>query len=98
MIRFVHDLFSFFSSLSGAVVSPGDIAERARRIRLTVRELTRKAGCGENTAQRTLSLRTDPRHSTLVALEDAVVTEELRLRDYLVALHPLEARRQDEAA
>jgi DNA-binding phage protein len=72
------------------------IAERAAAIRLGTGDLQKRTGLTAHTVGRTLNGRTEPRHSTFLQIEKAVVDEELRLRDYLLGLHPV--KREGEAA
>jgi transcriptional regulator with XRE-family HTH domain len=74
-------------------MSPEAIAEHARAIRLSFRALGELAGCAENTVNRTLTRATRPLQDTALAIENALVAEEVRLRDYLLELHPVEADR-----
>lgn len=68
-------------------MSPEAIAERAKAVRLSVKLLSDLAGCSENTVQRTLTARTQPFLKTADKLSDALIAEEKRLLDYLIALH-----------
>lgn len=67
------------------------IKERAVNIRLRMNNLAALAGLPPSTAHaRTADGRDrDMRASTYRKLVDAIVAEELRLRDYLLSLHPL---------
>ena len=55
-------------------------------IRLPPADLARLAGCHEMTVLRIMRGTADPRHSTFKQIERAIVTEELRLLDYLAGL------------
>ena len=71
-------------------IEPGTIGDRCQMIRLQPANLARRAGCHQLTICRIMRGATiDPRYSTLTEIERAIVAEELRLRDYLVGLHPL---------
>lgn len=72
-------------------MSPDQLAERARKIRLTDKALGELAGCAENTVNRTLTGKTRPLLDTAQAIEAALASEELQMRDYLLGLHPLKA-------
>jgi transcriptional regulator with XRE-family HTH domain len=75
-------------------MSPETIAERARAIRFSDKALGEAAGLAENTVYRTLSRRTRPLQDTADMLSSALTAEELRLRDYLLALHPVKQEGQ----
>ena len=79
-------------------MSPETIAERARAIRLSDKALGEASGLAENTVYRTLAGITRPMLDTANALSDAVVAEELRLRDYLLSLHPVTATEMEKAS
>lgn len=79
-------------------MSPETIAERARAIRLSDKALGEAAGLAENTVYRTLSRRTRPLQETADMLASALAAEELRLRDYLLALHPVSKTEEGRAA
>jgi transcriptional regulator with XRE-family HTH domain len=69
---------------------PETIRDRVQAIRLPLKDLARASGLNEMTAIRTLRATTSPLQTTADALSDALIAEELRLRDYLNALHPPE--------
>ena len=73
---------------------PEAIQGRADRIRLKRKDLARLAGLSQMTIGRTLNGDTSPILSTLDRIEEALVAEEISLRDYLLSLHP----RREEAA
>jgi hypothetical protein len=58
----------------------------------------RLSGLNAHTVGRTLNGRTEPYHKTFEALKAALVAEELRLRDYLLSLHPLPRADEERAA
>lgn len=68
---------------------PETIRERATHVRLTRKALAEMTGLAEMTIGRTLNGQTSPNMTTLDTIEGAVIAEELRLRDYLLALHPV---------
>lgn len=79
-------------------MSPETIATRARAIRLSDKALGGAAGLAENTVYRTLSRRTRPLQDTAEMLSSALVAEELRLRDYLLTLHPVTSNNEGKPA
>ena len=74
------------------------IAERAAAIRLSTSHLSRETGLTAHTVGRTLNSRTRPFLETAEALEKVIVAEELRLRDYLLTIHPLQNSPQQQVA
>jgi len=65
------------------------LAARARRIGLSLNDLADKAGMAASTLHRlNAGKQTNPNLSTLQRANDALVHEEISLRDYLNALHP----------
>lgn len=76
---------------------PELIRERASRIRLSRKALAEATGLVEMTIGRTLSGQTSPNMTTFDAIESALVAEEIRLRDYLLSLHPVEAPQKELA-
>lgn len=70
-------------------MSPETIRERISAIRFPPKDLARASQVSVNTINRTLAGDTQPYKNTFDAIEKSVVAEELRLRDYLLALHPL---------
>lgn len=79
-------------------MSPETIAERARIIRLSDKALGEAAGLAENTVYRTLAGITRPMLDTANKLGDALIAEELRLRDHLNALHPVTETQMEKAS
>lgn len=77
-------------------MSPETIRERAQAIRLGQRQLARITGMSIRFVNSTLTGKSKPRYDNLEEIEKAVVTEELRLRDHLLALHPV--KKEGEAA
>lgn len=77
---------------------PETIRERAAAIRMPNKVLAEKTGLWENTIGRTLTGRTSPNLTTCDAIEAAVIAEELRLRDYLNALHPVAANEPEKVS
>jgi transcriptional regulator with XRE-family HTH domain len=67
------------------------ISDRIREIRLSRRAIAAATGLVPETIGRVLNGQTDPLRSTAQAIEQFVITEELRLRDHLLKIHPLEA-------
>jgi len=72
------------------------LKERAENIRLRMNNLAALAGVPPSTAhaRNTDGSDRDVRSSTLKKLVDAQVAEELRLRDYLLSLHPIKQEGQ----
>lgn len=60
--------------------------DRRRALRMPVRHLAKSAGLDEDNVHRVLRARTDPRQSTVAALDAALAQEEGRLSAYLAAL------------
>lgn len=79
-------------------MSPEQMAERARAVRLEDKVIAAAAGIGENTVFRTFAGKTRPLLLTAKAIEAAIVTEELRLRDYLIGLHGVPAAKNSSDA
>ena len=77
---------------------PDVIRDRAAAIRFFNKTLSERTGLNENTIHRTLSGKTSPNLTTCDLLENALVAEEIRLRDYLLGLHPLPPTKVPEAA
>lgn len=73
-------------------MAPETIRERAEAIRLGNKPLAAKTGLAEHTVGRALKRPSGGNIDTYRAIENAVVTEELRLRDYLLTLHPLQSQ------
>jgi predicted transcriptional regulator len=74
-----------------------EIKTRAAGIGLAMTRLAGMAGVAASTAVGRVDAERDVRASTLRKLGDAVVAEEIRLRDYLLALHPI-TEAQEELA
>lgn len=74
------------------------IKERAENIRLPMNTLAALAGVAASTAHAHKGgVPRDPRESSLRKMSDALIADELRLRDYLLALHPVVAKEGDAA-
>lgn len=67
------------------------LAQRAERIRLSLKDIAAAADVNANTVSRTFNGVTDPRGITNRSIAGAIEKAELELRDYLVALHGLPA-------
>lgn len=78
-------------------MSPETIQERARAIRLSDKALGDAAGLSENTVNRTLTGKTRPLLDTANAMAQALIAEEIRLRDHLLSLHPIKSERGEAA-
>lgn len=75
------------------------LKERAENIRLRMNGLAVLAGVPASTAHaKTDGRERDVRASTLHKLVTALTAEEIRLRDYLLALHPVQPATQMETA
>lgn len=74
------------------------IAERAKAIRLGPSDLSRATGLTAHTVGRTLNGRTKAFLTTAETIERVIVAEELRLRDYLLALHPVATTEMEKAS
>lgn len=57
--------------------------ERRKALRLPVKELAAASGVSEDHVHRVLKDQTDPRQSTLAAIDAALTAEEQRLAGYL---------------
>lgn len=77
---------------------PETIRDRASALRLSKKALAQATGLAEMTIGRTLRGATSPNLTTCDEIGQAIVAEELRLRDYLVGLHPLPSAATPEAA
>lgn len=62
---------------------PKNLRERAEAIRLTSKDLAGLAGVNEDTVHNVFNGKTDPRLSTIEAIENALAAEEDRLREQL---------------
>jgi hypothetical protein len=65
-----------------------DIKERAGAINLTLKRLAQAHGLDFTTAYR-IARGGDVLVSTHAKLVDALIAEEIRLRDYLLSIHPI---------
>ncbi|MES2671583.1 MAG: hypothetical protein V4673_14360 [Pseudomonadota bacterium] len=76
------------------------IKERAENIRLPMSKLASLAGVAPSTAlaRTTDGGERDIRSSSMRKLSEAQIAEELRLRDYLLTLHPIQTQSAGEAA
>lgn len=77
---------------------PGTILERAHAIRLDKKALAGLAGLSQKSVGMTLREQSSPRLNNLQAMERALVADEIRLRDYLLTLHPIETATGEHAA
>jgi hypothetical protein len=68
---------------------PETIRDRALAVRLGKKELSELAKLSQKSTGMIMRGQSSPRLNNLQALERAVVAEEIRLRDYLLALHPV---------
>lgn len=68
---------------------PGTIMERASAVRLDKKALATMAGLSQKSVGMTLREQSSPRFSNLQKMEAALLAEELRMRDYLLSLHPV---------
>lgn len=68
---------------------PDTIRDRAIAVRLGKKELSELAHLSQKSTGMILRGDSSPRLNNLQALERAVVAEELRLRAYLLVLHPV---------
>lgn len=71
------------------MMQPEEIRDRCAAIRLPRQELAQRAPCSPVTVRRVFSGKTS-RTDSLDRLGATVVAEELRLRNYLLELHPVE--------
>lgn len=65
------------------------IRERAVRIRLGQKQLAAKARLSQKSVNMILNGKSGGHHASVVAIDEALTAEELALRDYLLALHPI---------
>lgn len=72
-------------------MQPNEIETRRQLIRLPLKKLAPLVPLSENALGDVLRCRTSPHPVTQQAIERAVLGEEVRLRDYLLELHPLQA-------
>lgn len=69
-------------------MTPAEIRDRAKAIRMPAKLLGEGCGIAENTAWRVLSGDVDPRTSTLNGMRQALKDEEVRQLLRLAALYP----------
>lgn len=65
-----------------------ELKGRAQAIRWTLADVSLAAGMARSTAYQVVEHQ-NPKSNTHKALSDAQIAEEIRLRDYLLALHPV---------
>lgn len=70
-------------------MSPETIRERAAAIRFGNKQIAGASELSEKSVGQILSGRSGGHHASFVAIELALESEELRLRDYLLTLHPI---------
>ena len=70
------------------IVELSELSIRAAAVRWTLADLSLAAGMARSTAYQVAN-HLNPTRKTHDALSDAQIAEEIRLRDYLLALHPL---------
>ena len=75
----------------------GDLKARAAAVRLPVKDLARLAGLNKHTVHNAWSGRSDSLTSTRDKLGAALVGEERRMLDHLLALHGVPQREDDGA-
>ncbi|WNV10120.1 hypothetical protein RSO67_02670 [Tardiphaga sp. 709] len=68
-------------------VELSDMKSRAEAIRWTLADVSLRSGMARSTAYQVVEHQ-NPKRSTHEALSDAILAEEIRLRDYLLGLHP----------
>lgn len=71
---------------------PRQIASRAKRIGLQHKVIARQAELDGATVYRIFAGRTRPLLDTVSRIERVLIAEEIRLRDHLLQLHPIEER------
>lgn len=79
-------------------MSPETIRERVTTIRLGHKQLADAAGLSQKSVGQILGGRSGGQYSSIVAINDALTAEEIRLRDYLLALHPVQKSDEEKAA
>lgn len=72
-------------------MSPEQIRDRAQAIRLGRKALAGQSNLSEKAVGQILNGVSGGQHASFVAIENALVADEIRLRDYLLALHPVPA-------
>lgn len=70
------------------LAAPGNLKARAQAIRLSFEKLAALTGVAATTVTR-IAEKGDGKLSTLQKLDAALTAEELRLRDHLLRLHPV---------
>lgn len=71
------------------MIKVSELEARRLAIRFQRGELAFASDCDQNTVSKVLLGKTGTRVSTLTAMENALIAEEIRLRDYLLSIHPL---------
>jgi hypothetical protein len=79
-------------------MSPEAISERARAIRLSRKAWAGQCGLSEKALGMILNGRSGGMHQSFVNAEKALIADEVRLRDYLLALHPIQNSGEERAA
>jgi hypothetical protein len=79
------------------IVELSELSIRASAVRWTLADLSLAAGMARSTAYQVVSHQ-NPTRKTHDALSDAQIAEEIRLRDYLNALHPVASPETKDAA
>lgn len=68
-----------------------EIEARRRALRLPYKDLGAMAGLDHQTVARSLKRKNPPRYGSHEKIEQALLADELRQRDRLLGLHPLQA-------
>src|SRR5271167_2734626 len=79
------------------IVELSEFKTRSEAIRWALADVSLAAGMARSTAYQVVAHQ-NPKRNTHEALSDALVGEELRLRDYLLGLHPVDAAAREAAA
>jgi hypothetical protein len=79
-------------------MSPELISDRARAIRLSRKAWAGQCGLSEKALGMILNGRSGGMHQSFVKAEEALIADEIRLRDYLLALHPVQPASEEKAA
>lgn len=74
-----------------------EIVTRAKKIGYGAKDLAADAGVAESTVHRGIHGLGDSRMGTYRRLLAAVIAKEIELRDYLLALHPVETHKLEAA-